>query len=106
MGHALPRRRHRPLATLDRDRRAHPRQLGLALATLLLGALAALAAFSPGLHLVSSWAGLAGLLVAAPTYLLSATTATRFLLVVGGAAAGLGLLLGMAHGGLFGGLVG
>lgn len=106
MGQAIPRRRHNPLARLGHDRRAHPRRHALALVTLLLGALAALAALSPGLHLVGSWAGLLALLVGAATYMVSATTAERFLLVLGCGAAGFGLLMGMAHGGLFGGLVG
>ena len=106
MAHAVRRRQRFPLGWLNSDGRPHPRENTLAVATLLLGALAALTAFFPGLHLISSWAGLAGLLTGAWGQMVSVTTAERFLLVIGAGAAGLGLLMGMAHGGPFGGLTG
>lgn len=106
MGQAIRRRQQNPLTWLASDRRAHPLPLTLAVTTLLLGALAALTAFFPGLHVVSFWAGLAGLLTGAWGQMISATTGERFLLVTGAVAAGFGGLMGLAHGGPFGGLAG
>ena len=97
---------HGPLSFLNSDGRAHPRENALALATLVLGLVALVTAFFPGLHLLASWTGLAGIVVGAWAQLVSATTAERFLTVVGMGAAALGFYLGMANGGLFGGLLG
>jgi hypothetical protein len=100
---------HGPLSFLNflnTDGRDHPLENGFALVTFVLGALAALTAISPDLHLISSWAGLAGIAVGGWGQLISVTTAERFLLIIGMGAAGVGLYLGVAHGGPFGGLVG
>lgn len=93
-------------AHLNTDGRPHPRENRAAMVTLLLGAVAALSAFFPGLHLVSSWVGLAGIAAGARGQLISATTAERFLVVIGMGASAVGFYLGMAHGGLFGGVLG
>jgi hypothetical protein len=97
---------HDPLSFLNTDGRSHPVENRVAAATLLLGAVAALTAIVPDLHLISAWAGLAGIATGGWGQLISATTAERFLLIIGLGAAGVGFYLGMAHGGLFGGLVG
>jgi hypothetical protein len=97
---------HGPLSFLNTDGRSHPVANGVAAATLLLGAVAALTAIVPDLHLISSWAGLAGIATGGWGQLISATTAERFLLIIGLGAAAVGFYLGMAHGGLFGGLIG
>lgn len=97
---------HGPLSFLNTDGRPHPKENVLVLLTVALGALAMATAFSPGLHLVASWAGLAGVVTGAWAQLVSATTAERFLAVIGLGAAALGLYLGMANGGLFGGVLG
>lgn len=101
---------HGPLyrieSLLNTDGRAHPRENRAASATLLLGLIAALCSIFPGLHLVSSWVGLAGILLGGWSQLISATTAQRFVTVIGLGAAGVGFYLGMADGGLFGGLFG
>ncbi|MGK5628226.1 hypothetical protein [Streptomyces sp. URMC 123] len=100
------RQQHGPLSFLNSDGKAHPVENSLAAATVLLGALAFITAQFHGLHLVSSWSGLAGVATGAWGQMISATTGERFLLIVGMGAAAFGLLLGMAHGGLFGGVIG
>jgi hypothetical protein len=90
------------LRFLDTDGKPHPVENAFATATLVLGAVAAITCFWPGLYLVSSWTGLAGILTGARGQFVSATTAERFVLVIGLGAAALGFFLGMARGGLFG----
>jgi hypothetical protein len=97
---------HGPLSFLNTDGRSHPVENAVALATLVLGAVAALTAISPDLHLVSSWAGLLGIAAGGWGQLISATTAERFVLIIGLGASGVGFYLGMAEGGLFGSLMG
>ncbi|MFF9085740.1 hypothetical protein ACF1BE_04885 [Streptomyces sp. NPDC014991] len=87
------------------DGKAHPLQDALMAATLVLGLLSFITSFFHGLHLLTSWAGLAGLLVGAYGQWISVTTRERFGLILGLGASGIGFLLGMAHGGLFGGLI-
>jgi hypothetical protein len=94
----------RPLALLNSDGKAHPRENSLVLATALLGVIAAASAFFPARHLISSWAGLAGIAAGGYGQMISATTGERFVLVVGLGASAVGLLLGVAHGGLWGGM--
>ncbi|GAB3670804.1 hypothetical protein [Streptomyces sparsus] len=91
---------------LNSDGRSHPVENGMTTATLLLGVIAFATCFFPGLHLLASWAGLAGLVVGLWGQMISATTAERFLLIVGMGASAVGFYLGMANGGLFGGLLG
>ncbi|MEU0332283.1 hypothetical protein [Streptomyces sp. NPDC006193] len=88
------------------DGRRRPLQDTLMAATLVLGVLSFVTSFFHGLHLLSSWAGLAGLLTGAYGQWVSETTRERFGLILGLGASGVGFLIGMAHGGLFGGLVG
>ncbi|GAB2575117.1 hypothetical protein GCM10027168_05050 [Streptomyces capparidis] len=92
--------------TLNTDGKAHPKENALALATAVLGLVAFVTGFWEGLHLLASWAGLAGLLTGAWSQMVSATTGERFVNVIGLGAAGVGFFLGMAHGGLFGGVLG
>jgi hypothetical protein len=93
---------HGPLSFLNTDGRSHPVENAFALVTLLLGAIAALTAISPGLHVVSSWVGLVGIATGGWGQMISATTAERFVLVIGLGAAAVGFYLGVAHGGLYG----
>ncbi|MER5742834.1 hypothetical protein ACFV97_14240 [Streptomyces sp. NPDC059913] len=95
-----------PVSLLATDGRSHPTQQALVTVTLVLGVLAFVTAMFHNLHLLSSWAGLIGILTGAYGQYISETTRERFLLVIGMGAAGLGLFLGVAHGGLFGGIVG
>ncbi|MFB7497313.1 hypothetical protein ACFC09_21950 [Streptomyces sp. NPDC056161] len=87
------------------DDKPHPLQDALLAVTLVLGLTAFISSFFHSLHLLSSWTGLVGILTGAWGQWVSETTRQRFGLVLGLGAAGVGLLIGMAHGGLFGGLL-
>jgi hypothetical protein len=88
------------------DGQAHPLQNTLAGITVVLGAIAIATCMFRSLHLLASWTGLFGVLTAAWGQYISITTAERFLLVIGGVAAAVGLGIGIAHGGLLGGVFG
>ncbi|MFF7340631.1 hypothetical protein ACFZAT_25245 [Streptomyces sp. NPDC008163] len=99
--------RTRPSVSLfATDGRPHPLQGALVVVTLVLGALAFISAMFHNLHLLSSWAGLIGILTGAYGQYISVTTRERFPLIIGMGASALGFFLGMAHGGLFGGVIG
>ncbi|MCF4139285.1 hypothetical protein L1856_24770 [Streptomyces sp. Tue 6430] len=89
---------------LATDGRTHPLQDTLMAVTLVLGAVAFITAMFHSLHLLSSWAGLVGIFTGAYGQWVSETTRERFGLILGLGASGVGFFLGMAHGGLFGGL--
>ncbi|MEZ0064169.1 uncharacterized membrane-anchored protein YitT (DUF2179 family) [Streptacidiphilus sp. MAP12-20] len=98
--------RQNPLAALlNSDGKAHPLENTLTAVTAVLGAIAIATCAFRGLHLLASWSGLAGLVTAAFAQYKSATTAERFVIVVAGVAAAVGLGIGLAHGGLFGGVL-
>ncbi|MFF3740594.1 hypothetical protein [Streptomyces sp. NPDC002566] len=86
------------------DGRPHPVQHAMMAATLLLGAVSFITAMFDNLHLLSSWTGLVGIFTGAYGQWISETTRERFFLILGLGASGVGFFLGMAHGGLFGGL--
>ncbi|MFD5029699.1 hypothetical protein ACFVWX_02750 [Streptomyces sp. NPDC058220] len=88
------------------DGKRHPLQDTLMAVTLALGLLALITAGFYNLHLISSWAGLVGILTGAYAQFISVTTRERFLTIVGLGASAVGFFLGMAHGGLFGGIIG
>ncbi len=94
----------RPLALLNTDGKAHPRENSLVLATAVLGLTAVISAFFPSLHLLSSWTGLAGVLTGGYGQFVSVTTGERLVLIITLGAAAVGLFIGVAHGGLWGGL--
>ncbi|MDX3055637.1 hypothetical protein PV394_10880 [Streptomyces sp. NE06-03E] len=87
------------------DGRPHPLQETLMVVTGVLGVLAFVTAMFHSLHLISSWAGLAGILTGLYGQYISRTTWERFGLIMGIGAAAVGFYLGMAHGGLFGGVI-
>ncbi|WP_405686230.1 hypothetical protein [Streptomyces sp. NBC_00057] len=95
-----------PVSLLATDGKPHRLQQTLVVVTLVLGALAFVTAMFHSLHLISSWAGLIGILTAAYGQYVSVTTRERFPLIIGLGASAIGFFLGMAHGGLFGGVVG
>ncbi|WP_328888101.1 hypothetical protein [Streptomyces sp. NBC_00316] len=95
-----------PVSLLATDGRSHPLQDTLVAVTVVLGALAFVTAMFANLHLISSWAGLVGILTGAYGQYISVTTRERFPLILGMGASAIGFFLGMAHGGLFGGVVG
>ena len=88
------------------DHKPHPLQDTLLAVTLVLGVTAFTTGLFDDLHLVSSWTGLVGIVTGASGQFVSETTRQRFGLVLGLGAAGVGFFLGMAHGGLFGRLIG
>lgn len=88
------------------DDKPHPVQDILLAVTLVLGAVSFITAMFHHLHLLSSWTGLVGILTGAYGQFISETTRERFGLIVGLGASAVGFFLGMAHGGLFGGVVG
>ncbi|MFS4091816.1 hypothetical protein [Streptomyces sp. AF1A] len=87
------------------DGKPHPLQNALMAVTLVLGATSFITSFFHSLHLLTSWTGLVGILIGAYGQWVSVTTRQRFGLILGLGASGIGLLVGMAHGGLFGGIV-
>ncbi|MEE1740024.1 hypothetical protein [Streptomyces sp. BE147] len=95
-----------PVSLFATDGKSHPLQDGLMAVTLVLGALAFVTAMFHNLHLISSWAGLIGILTGAYGQYISVTTRERFPLILGLGASAIGFFLGMAHGGLFGGVIG
>jgi hypothetical protein len=92
------------VSLLATDGRPHPLQDTLVAVTVVLGLIAFVTAMFHSLHLISSWAGLIGILTGAYGQYISATTRERFPLILGIGASAIGFYLGMAHGGLFGGL--
>lgn len=94
------------ISLLATDGKPHPLQDTLLAITLVLGAVAFITAFFHHLHLLTSWAGLIGILTGAYGQFISVTTRERFALIIGLGAAAIGFFLGMAHGGLFGGWLG
>ncbi|WP_405770504.1 hypothetical protein [Streptomyces sp. NBC_01538] len=88
------------------DGKPHPLQDSLLAVTLVLGLTAFVTAMFHSLHLLSSWTGLVGILTGAYGQFVSETTRERFGLILGLGASAVGFFLGMAHGGLFGGVIG
>ncbi|MER5602312.1 hypothetical protein [Streptomyces sp. NPDC002265] len=86
------------------DGKPHVLQDTLLAVTLVLGITALVSSAFHSLHLLSSWAGLVGIITGAYGQWISETTRERFGLILGLGASALGFYLGMAHGGLFGGL--
>ncbi|MGX1882380.1 hypothetical protein [Streptomyces sp. NPDC055287] len=99
-------RRHSSSSLFETDGKPHPLQDTLLAVTLALGAIAFVSAMFHNLHLLSSWTGLMGIITGAYGQFISATTRERFPMIVGLGASAVGFFLGMAHGGLFGGVLG
>ncbi|MFD3513187.1 hypothetical protein [Streptomyces sp. NPDC058657] len=99
-------RRDSSISLFATDGKPHPLQDTLMAVTLVLGVLALVTAMFHDLHLLSSWAGLVGILTGGYGMFVSATTRERFVIIVGLGASAVGFFLGMAHGGLFGGVLG
>ncbi|MFF0746796.1 hypothetical protein ACFYVL_41080 [Streptomyces sp. NPDC004111] len=99
-------RRDSSFSLFATDGKPHPLQDTLMAVTLVLGVLALVTAMFHNLHLLSSWSGLIGILTGGYGMFVSATTRERFVIVLGLGASAVGFFLGMAHGGLFGGVLG
>lgn len=107
MAHAARTQHGRGLLSfLDTDGKPHPVEDSFVAAAVVLGVISFITAQFHSLHLLSSWTGLIGVLSGAWGLMISVTTAERFLLIIGMGAAAVGFFLGMAHGGLFGGVLG
>ncbi|MER7777010.1 hypothetical protein ABTZ21_18770 [Streptomyces sp. NPDC096191] len=85
---------------LATDGKPHPLQHALLAVTLVLAVLALATASSRGLHVLTSWAGLLGVLTGGYGQYVSETTRERFGLVLGLGASAAGLFFGIYHGGL------
>ncbi|MEU1872304.1 hypothetical protein AB0D47_25815 [Streptomyces sp. NPDC048376] len=85
---------------LATDGKRHPLQDTLLAVTVVLGVLALATASFRGLHVLTSWAGLLGVLTGGYGQYVSETTRERFGLVLGLGACALGLFFGIYHGGL------
>lgn len=92
--------RHRHL-TLNTDGRAHPAQNTLALLAAVCAIVSAVSAWYPSTHLLGSWAGVVGLATGLWSQMISATTAERWINICAMVVSGVGLLFGLAHGGLY-----
>jgi hypothetical protein len=92
---------HRHHFILNTDGQSHPLENAGSALTAILGLAAAICAFFPSMHLLGSWAGLAGLGTGLWAQMISATTAERFVNISGVVLSGIGLLFGLAHGGLY-----
>jgi hypothetical protein len=98
MAHVEHHHRH---LTLNTDGAAHPAENTLTATVAVLGAVAVVAAFFPSAHLLASWAGLVGFVIGVYAQYRSATTAERWVIIVGWGASAIGLAFGLAHGGLW-----
>ncbi|MGW0086043.1 hypothetical protein [Streptomyces sp. NPDC003393] len=87
---------------LATDGKRHPVQNTLLAVTAVLGLISILTAPFPGLHYLTAWTGLLGVLTGGYGQFISETTRERFGLVLGLGASAIGLFFGMANGGLFG----
>jgi hypothetical protein len=93
--------RRNPLAAVfNTDGKPHPLENTLTAITAVLGTIAIITCAFNGLHMLASWTGLAGVITAGFAQYNSATTAERFVIVIFGGAAAVGLGIGLAHGGL------
>ena len=90
-----------PALTLNTDGHRHPRENTLVLVAAALGVLSFTTSFFYHLHLLSSWAGLFGVVAGLWGQFVSVTTAERFVLVISTGLAAFGFYLGIAHGGLW-----
>jgi len=87
--------------TLNTDGRPHPMANSLALLAACFAVIAVVCAWFPSMHLLGSWAGLVGLGTGLWSQMISATTAERWINVSAMILSGLGLMFGLAHGGLY-----
>ncbi|PWI42632.1 hypothetical protein [Streptomyces sp. ICBB 8177] len=92
------------IAILNSDGKAHPKENSLIAVSVVLGAIAIISSIFNNLHLLSSWTGLFGIITAGYGQFISATTSERFVLILALGASAIGFFIGVAHGGLWGGL--
>jgi hypothetical protein len=90
--------------TVNTDGRPHPLVNTLLLVTLVLGGISVISSIFNSLHLLSSWTGLVGIFTGGYGQFISVTTAERFFLIIALGMSAVGFYIGVAHGGLTGGL--
>ncbi|CAG6393496.1 hypothetical protein NMG29_01905 [Streptomyces cocklensis] len=90
--------------TFNTDGQPHPLVNSLAIVTLVLGGIAVISSAFNSLHLLSSWTGLVGIFTGGYGQFISVTTPERFALIIGLGMSAVGFYIGVAHGGLTGGL--
>lgn len=90
--------------TFNTDGQPHPLENTLATVTFVLGLIAIISSAFDNMHLLSSWTGLVGIFTGGYGQFISVTTAERFVLIIGLGMSAVGFYLGLAHGGLYGGL--
>ncbi|MDI2130453.1 hypothetical protein [Yinghuangia seranimata] len=83
------------------DDKSHTRENTLAGVTAVFGVIAIICAFFPSVHILGSWAGLAGVFVGLTAQMLSVTTLERIVIVISVGMSAVGLFINMAHGGLY-----
>jgi len=86
---------------LNTDGRRHPMANTLALLAFCLAVISAVSAWYPSTHLIGAWTGGFGLITGLWSQMISATTAERWINVSAMIVSGVGLLFGLAHGGLY-----
>jgi hypothetical protein len=92
---------HLPHLTLNTDGERHPLENSLTLAAAVLAAVALSCAWVTSLHVVASWAGIAGTAIGLRAQLVSATRGERGVNVVAIGAAAVGMAFGLHNGGLY-----
>lgn len=95
---------HRPAQrqsrfTLNTDGEPHPLENTLAIMTLVGGLVSAILAINPAWHVPGAWAGAAALVIGAVAQMVSATTAQRWVVVIGWVLAFVGTIVNVGHGG-------
>jgi hypothetical protein len=86
---------------LNTDGFSHPRENAATLLTTSFAIAAGVCALIPAMHVLGCWAGIAGLATGLYAQMISATTAERLVNVTAMTVSGIGLLMGLAHGGLY-----
>ncbi|MGZ4593122.1 MAG: hypothetical protein ACXV3C_04600 [Actinomycetes bacterium] len=92
---------HHRHVTLNTDGQAHPIENVLTFAVAIFATIAIICAFFPSAHLVGSWAGVLGVATGIYAQYRSATTAERFVIIVGWGASAVGLAFNLVNGGLW-----
>jgi hypothetical protein len=89
----------RPKFTLNSDGKPHPVQNGLTVFTFTVGIIAFVLGIIVRAHLYATVLGILGFVVGMYAQMISATREQRIFIIAGVIAAGVGMGLGIAHGG-------
>ena len=89
----------RPRVTLNSDGKPHPVQNGLTVFTFVVGIIAFALGIIVRAHLFATVLGILGFVIGMYAQMISATREQRIFIIAGVIAAGVGMGLGIAHGG-------